>query len=53
MNIFRIKVYLASGRYAYTGLFASACEALEQTRADWPEACRVSAICLSRKGGVA
>ena len=52
MNIFRIKVYLASGRHAFTGLFASACEAVEQTRADWPEARRVTAICV-RRGGAA
>ena len=52
MNIFRIKVCLAQRRFDFTGLFASACEAVDQTLADWPEARSVTAICL-RRGGAA
>lgn len=46
MRMFRIKVYLPCGRHHYTGLFASSWEAQEQTRAEWPEALRISVLRL-------
>lgn len=52
MSIFRIRITMADrsvGCYTYTGLFASAREAIDQTCADFPEACSVSAMCV-RKG---
>lgn len=48
--IFRIQITLQNGaRYAGVGYFADLAEAQDQTWADYPEACAVSAICLSRR----
>ena len=49
MAIYRIKVALASGqRFAFTGLFADGCEAMQQTMADYPGACSVAALFVRR-----
>lgn len=45
--LFRITITLQSGKhYAGIGYFADQDEAIEQTWADYPEACTISAICL-------
>ena len=50
MCIFRIRITMSDRSVGcYTGLFASAMEAIDQTCADFPQACSVTAICV-RKG---
>lgn len=50
MSIFRIRITMADRSVGYlTGLFANVGEAIDQTCADFPEACSVTAMCV-RKG---
>ncbi|WP_187305981.1 hypothetical protein [Diaphorobacter nitroreducens] len=46
MAIYRITIKTAQARWSITGLFASSCEAVIQTLADWPEARCISARCI-------
>lgn len=50
MAIYRIHITMPDGsRGQYTGLFADAFEAVTQVLADFPQACRVSAMFVSRR----
>lgn len=49
MHLYRITIVMPGGsRGRYTALFASGCEAIVQTLADFPEARSVSALFIRR-----
>ncbi|BEU96586.1 hypothetical protein ACDW_22910 [Acidovorax sp. DW039] len=48
MALYRITVITATGRLSFPGLFATSCEAVEQTMADWPEAKSIKAKLIKK-----
>ncbi len=53
MAIFRIRVSLPTGRFAYTALFKDSKEATRQTMADYPAATAIAIIFIKRQGRAA